>query len=756
MKRSALLISIILVLVRVSLGQTTAFTYQGKLADGGTPATAQYDFTFKLYDSVSGGTQIGSAVAVDDLQVTAGIFTVNLNFGSSPFTSEAARYLEIAVRPGASSGAYTPLVPRQPITSSPYSVQTVRAASAAVADNALNLGGAAANQFVQTNDTRLTDDRNPLPNSPNYLQNNSATPQPANFSISGNGSANVFNAAQYNIGGNRILSNPGSQNLFVGVGAGSSNTTGGQNSFFGLNAGFSNTSGANNSFYGVVAGQSNTTGVFNSFYGASAGGSNTSGGFNSFFGRVAGFANTTGSSNSYFGFQAGENSTGGGNTFVGSIAGQTNTTGSSNTLVGASTNVGANNLIFATALGSGAVVSTSNTITLGRSVGQDTVNIPGNLSVTGTIGGTVANATTANNALNLSGVAANQFVQTSDTRLSDARTPLAGSNNYLQNTTAQQASSNFNISGNGTVGGTLTSNVVNATQFNINGQRVLRTDDISRGNTFVGINAGLLDETNGNGANSFFGWNSGRNAIAANNNSFFGTDSGVYSSVGDNNAFFGFSAGKNNGFGSSNSFFGANAGLNNAGTFEGASGNNNSFFGYSAGIINVTGQYNTAIGYNANFSANNLTNAMAIGANSMVSQSNSLVLGSINGVNNATADTNVGIGTTAPTYKLQIVDSSNTGLRVLTNTSGGTVASFGGLGNFVIDTVAIPGGRFTVKENGNVGVGTNNPNTKLQIAGGSVYIANPNSLIITSPNGACWFITVNNAGALSTISVACP
>jgi hypothetical protein len=44
----------------------------------------------------------------------------------------------------------------------------------------------------------------------------------------------------------------------------------------------------------------------------------------------------------------------------------------------------------------------------------------------------------------------------------------------------------------------------------------------------------------------------------------------------------------------------------------------------------------------------------AIGANALVTNSNSLVLGSINGVNLATADTNVGIGTTAPEQRLHI------------------------------------------------------------------------------------------------------
>jgi hypothetical protein len=60
------------------------------------------------------------------------------------------------------------------------------------------------------------------------------------------------------------------------------------------------------------------------------------------------------------------------------------------------------------------------------------------------------------------------------------------------------------------------------------------------------------------------------------------------------------------------------------------------------------------LGYDANASTGDLSNAGAIGAQAYVSASNSLVLGSINGVNNATASTNVGIGTTAPAYLLHV------------------------------------------------------------------------------------------------------
>jgi hypothetical protein len=97
----------------------TGFTYQGHLTDGDNPADGDYDFEFKLYDDAN--TQVGSTVTVDDQTVTDGLFTVQLDFGSTAFQGDA-RWLEIGVRPGSSTGAYTTLSPRQPLTPSPYAL----------------------------------------------------------------------------------------------------------------------------------------------------------------------------------------------------------------------------------------------------------------------------------------------------------------------------------------------------------------------------------------------------------------------------------------------------------------------------------------------------------------------------------------------------------------------------------------------------------------------------------------------------------
>lgn len=98
------------------------------------------------------------------------------------------------------------------------------------------------------------------------------------------------------------------------------------------------------------------------------------------------------------------------------------------------------------------------------------------------------------------------------------------------------------------------------------------------------------------------------------------------------------------------------------------------------------------------------------------------MLGSINGVNSATADTNVAIGTTAPAARLHIGPANSSGLRVEGPNAAGTgvaAASLGGYGDFNIDAFGIVGGRFSVKENGWVTIGPTGPVRILTVAGGS-------------------------------------
>lgn len=334
---SRVIFLILMIAVTQAFAQTTEFTYQGQLQNSSLPANGVYDFEFVLFDAASGGVQSTPVLPRSGVTVTNGIFAVILDFGIAGFLGPA-RYLEIRVRE-AGGGAFTTLGPRQIVSSSPYAIKSL---SAATATNSLSLGGVAADQFVQTDDPRLADARPPTPGSPSYIQNTTTVQATSSFSISGNGTAagrltanSLHGQTEIRMGGSggyTLISDiPGS--LFIGAAAGHS-STGTNNTMVGPNAGSDSTTGTGNSFFGTAAGQGTTTANDNSFFGYLAGQDNN-GSDNSFFGSGAGQNNTTGENNTFVGRRAGTTNTSGlNNTFVGGNAGAANTFGSGNAFFG--------------------------------------------------------------------------------------------------------------------------------------------------------------------------------------------------------------------------------------------------------------------------------------------------------------------------------------------------------------------------------------------------------------------------------------
>jgi len=117
---SVMLLLLVLAVPAAGAGLGTAFTYRGRLVVGGSPANGTYDFQFTLYDAENGGTNLGTAT-VDNVTVAGGLFTAALDFGEGAVTGQA-RWLAIGVRPGASTGAYTALSPRQELRPSPHAL----------------------------------------------------------------------------------------------------------------------------------------------------------------------------------------------------------------------------------------------------------------------------------------------------------------------------------------------------------------------------------------------------------------------------------------------------------------------------------------------------------------------------------------------------------------------------------------------------------------------------------------------------------
>ena len=176
---------------------------------------------------------------------------------------------------------------------------------------------------------------------------------------------------------------------------------------------------------------------------------------------------------------------------------------------------------------------------------------------------------------------------------------------------------------------------------------------------------------------------------------FVGTAAGFNNTTGSFLTAVGPSAGVNNTTGNLNTFLGYGSG---SGT---TTGGLNTFVGANAGDNNTKGNENTFIGLNTRIgtgftNGSAMTNATALGARAQVSQSNSLVLGSIAGQNGAAATVNVGIGITSP-------------------------------------------------------------RSRLDVRSGNIYIGSPGQgLILRSPNSlVCGILTINNFGVLVNTPISC-
>jgi hypothetical protein len=103
---------IALLLLTASMASAdTTITYQGQLQDQSGPLSDIVEMEFRLYDSLTGGTQIGTPVTHVAVPVSDGLFQVELGFGGGAFDG-SERWLEVIVDGQA-------LEPRQPITAAP-------------------------------------------------------------------------------------------------------------------------------------------------------------------------------------------------------------------------------------------------------------------------------------------------------------------------------------------------------------------------------------------------------------------------------------------------------------------------------------------------------------------------------------------------------------------------------------------------------------------------------------------------------------
>lgn len=447
--------------------------------------------------------------------------------------------------------------------------------------------------------------------------NNTALGDGAAFNnTSGNNNTALGQAAMFS-------NTTGYLNTVVGKSALYYNTTGYQNTALGAQALFANTTGRDNTAVGSLSLLNNTTGISNTAVGDSALYLNTTGEKNAALGDDSLRSNTTGFRNVAIGQSSLRgNTTGSRNVALGDDAGYANSafdntnaniSGSNNTFLGANALPGvATQLNYATALGSEALVTTSNTITLGRItdttvIGATGDDLSGNrLQVTG-------NARFTGNvdvsSLSVLGVPATfAFSYASDTGSAFYAEPnlglgvgaLAGRKNAGNVAVGDGVLGQMATTGYGTESGTWNTGV---------GYQALYSNDYGDENTALGYKS-LYSNTTG-----YYNTASGAWSLYSNTTGSYNTANGYYSlqanTTGDDNVAVGAYALMANTTGSSNVAVGQfGLGRNTMGYY-------NTAVGDAALNGNTTGFYNTAIGAYAADTISTSAYVTSIGAFSM-------------------------------------------------------------------------------------------------------------------------------------------
>jgi hypothetical protein len=659
---SKIIVAALLVSAQIVLGQAPkTLTYQGRLSDAAGPLSGTYALRFSIYDAAAGGSTLWSET-LSGVSVTNGHVSVILG-NTTPIEIQAARPMWL----GITVDTNPEVSPRVELTGSLYALGIAAPLSITAngSDTTLTLsnsgmGGAGrflidnasssasvltiesngtgnaitANRPIQA--TQFVGDGSLLTNLPGGgwgLTGTSGTVDGTNFIGTTDSVALSFRVNNQNAG--RI--DHVAQSVYLGNLAGNTHPGVG-NVGIGSGALQSSVSSSNaNVAVGLNALRSSTTANFNTAIGSLTMSATTTGHSNTAIGRQSLNRNTTGSSNTVVGLDGMYfNNTGFDNVAIGNSTLHGNTSGSRNVAVGLgalSSNVAGTS---GTALGFQAMAFANNSSSVFQNqnvaVGFEALRGSANPSAnTGNQNTAVGFRSMANNTSGTLNTAVGSMSLAENT--TGTWNSAFGMRALASNTTGME-----NIAlGTETLAATTTGSMNTAV-----GNQALRNNLTGNANTAIGRIA-LAGNTTG-ASNTAIGMQSLYQNITGSGNT----------ALGENTLRSNTSANSNTAIGSSSMFAnttgGSNTALGDYSLAHNTTGNFNVALGGSALLANTTGNNNVAVGHQADVLSDNLTNAIAIGYSAKVATSNSMVLGGTGPL-----AVNVGIGTTSPTERLDVL-----------------------------------------------------------------------------------------------------
>jgi hypothetical protein len=728
-----------LVVWQAEVGQAapmgTAITYQGRLMDKNQPAEGSYDFQFKLYDSNDPctGTQRGSAIDINNVDVIDGHFIVELDFGSGIFDGNAVWLETRVVRSPMGSDPAT-LSPLLELTPTPYAVY----AQTAPAGHSLDAADGAPTDSVYVDDNGNVGIGTTSPgvkldvtgyiNAADYylLNNNVLVYSPAASGDFYYGwGASVKRHSMSTDGVQRlVIDNSGN----VGIGTTSPSTklevvgTVNATSFVGDGSGLTGIAGdldwviSGNDMYSAPSGNVGI-GTTNPLSKLSVGGDGIANigvyGVGSYAG-VYGKDSDTGAYG-YFGFNTvgvyGGGSDfgvyGGGNDY--GVYGYGPGTG----VYGLDTISGSYGHIGYDSWGgyfSGDGYFSGN-VGVGTTSPSAKLDVDGDINISSAykIGGsTVLSVTDPNNTFVGVGAGENN---------------TAGAGTYVGYNAGYNNRGNFNtfigdMAGySNTTGYSNTfsgyrTGYSNTTGYNntFSGNRAGHSNTTGGGNTFLGASTGHSNTIGG--GNTFVGNGAGNFNTEGFSNTFLGAVAGYFSTTGHYNTFVGCKAGYNNTTGHENIFLGQEAGRSNT------IGWSNTFLGHRAGYSSTTGNYNTFVGCDTGWSntegSANTFLGISAGSSNTTGFSNTF-LGQAAGILNTEGYANTFVGTEAGRRNTTGTGNVFIGYQAGSYETGSNKLY---IANGFVDANTLIYGDFST---GNVGIGTTSPGSFRLYVNGAAY-----------------------------------